>query len=69
MVSVQSFRQVSSTTFSPNCSTSFAHVALPRQPSVSLIPGYNRFDDVPDSLLSLFFIDYYQICLIYFHSR
>lgn len=69
MNSVRSFRQVSSTTFARSCSTSFAHVALPGQPSVSLVPRYNRLDDVPDSLLALFFVNYYQICLIYFHSR
>jgi len=61
------FGKVFSTTFTLSCSTSFA-AALFGQPSVSFVPRCNRLDDVSGSLLALFFVNYNQVCLIFFHS-
>ena len=68
MDSVRSFRQVLSTISTRSCSTFFA-VGLPGQLSVSFVPRYNRLDNVSDSLLELFFVNYYEVCLICFHSQ
>lgn len=50
-----------------NYLTSFAVIPHPHHLSISLVPRYNCLDHVL-GLFTRFFIEYYQICLIFFHS-